>query len=87
MTYSVLKPMFDPHCILFLRLISHDEVGHSLVLEKSIGTIYNVVYGHDGNRGVRFFTKTIDCLLQIMTEGESTNRATKDLLLRKRHYC
>jgi hypothetical protein len=72
-SYSVRNPMFDPHCILFLRLISHDEIRHSLVVEKGVGTIYNVVYGHDGNRGVKFFRKIADCLVQMISEAEGGN--------------
>jgi hypothetical protein len=73
LSYRVLNPMFDPHCILFLRLISHEEIRHSLVLEKAVGTVYNVVYGHDGNRGVEFFRKIANCLVQMISEVEGGN--------------
>ncbi|GLA58227.1 hypothetical protein AtubIFM54640_007373 [Aspergillus tubingensis] len=69
MTYSVLKPMFDPHCILFLRLVSHNELLSSLILEKAVGTIYNVIYGPGGRRAVGFFTRMTDFLAQIKTDG------------------
>ncbi|RAK85590.1 hypothetical protein BO79DRAFT_272852 [Aspergillus costaricaensis CBS 115574] len=73
MTYSVLKPMFDPHCILFLRLVSHNELLSSLILEKAVGTIYNVIYGPGGRRAVGFFTRMTDFLAQIKTDGRHQN--------------
>ena len=72
-SYSVLKPMFYSHCVLFLRLISHDEIRHSLVLEKAVGTIYNVVYGHNGNRGIEFFRKVANCLTHKLSESEGVD--------------
>lgn len=79
MTYSVFKPSFDPHCLMFLRLITQDEIRHSLVLEKAVGTIYNVVYGHDGSRGVRFFKKIADHLVHLASEAEAVNREVSPL--------
>jgi hypothetical protein len=67
-SYSVLTPTFECHCILFLQLICHKEIRHSLVLENAVGTIYNVVYGHDGNRGVGFFMKIANCLVHMISE-------------------
>lgn len=69
-SYSVLNPMFHPHCTLFLQLISHEDIRQSLVLEKAVGTIYNVVYGHDGNRGVKFFRRIASCLVHMISEAE-----------------
>ncbi|GKZ29484.1 hypothetical protein AbraIFM66950_005184, partial [Aspergillus brasiliensis] len=68
-SYSVLKPMFEPHCILFLRLVSHDELLSSLILEKAVGTIYNVIYGPSGRRATAFFTRVTDFLTQIRADG------------------
>lgn len=71
--------MFNPHCILFLRIISHDEIESSLLLEKATGTIYNVVYGHDGNRGIAFFEQTAQYLRQMMSEAvEGNGQMNKD---------
>lgn len=76
-SYSVTQLMFDPHVILFLRLISyisHDDIQNSLILEKSVGTIYNVIYGPNGNRGVSFFRKVVDYLTRInVHEGEDND--------------
>lgn len=57
LSYSVLKPMFKRNCVPFLKLISHEEVQSSLVLEAAVGTIFNVIYGPDGQRGITFFQK------------------------------
>lgn len=62
--YSVTKPRFQSHCVLFLKLISHDAMQSSLVLEAAVGTIYNVIYGHDGNRGITFFRNVSENLLK-----------------------
>ena len=70
-SYSVLKPMFDPHCILFFQLVSHNEVLFSLILEKAVGTIYNVIYGPGGRRAIGFFTKVTDYLTQFKSDGRS----------------
>ncbi|KAF8533486.1 hypothetical protein BDD12DRAFT_946339 [Trichophaea hybrida] len=57
---------FFEHCVPFLRLISHEEILSSLVLEKSVGTIYNFVYGISGRRGIKFFEKTSALLKQAL---------------------
>ncbi|PWY75451.1 P-loop containing nucleoside triphosphate hydrolase protein [Aspergillus heteromorphus CBS 117.55] len=70
-SYSVLKPTFDPHCLLFLRMISHQEILSSLVLEKAVGTIYNVIYGPGGRRGMDFLTNVTRYLVE--TNGGSVS--------------
>ncbi|KAJ5052617.1 hypothetical protein J3E74DRAFT_443226, partial [Bipolaris maydis] len=81
MPYSVLNPMFDPHCILFLHIISNEEIRHSLVLEKAVGTIYNVIYGYDGNRGIGFFRNVTDCLAQMTSEVNGRRKVEDALFL------
>lgn len=69
--YSVTRLMFEPHCILFLRLLSYvsrEDIQNSLVLEKSVGTIHNVVYGPNGNRGVTFLRRVVGCLKNLKNE-------------------
>ncbi|KAH8805391.1 hypothetical protein F5884DRAFT_799194 [Xylogone sp. PMI_703] len=70
-SYSISKLMFDPHCILFLRIITHEEVRYSLRLENSIGTIYNFIYGIDGNRGVKFIQNVATCLVKIKDDADN----------------
>ncbi|OGM45678.1 hypothetical protein ABOM_005445 [Aspergillus bombycis] len=67
-SYSVTRLMFDPHCVLFLRLISYisrEEIQHSLILEKDVGTIFNVIYGPRGDRGVAFFRRVVSYLAHL----------------------
>lgn len=56
---------FWHHCIPFLKIITHRELRSSLVLEKSVGTIYNIIYGHSGERAIPFFRNVVDHLLHI----------------------
>jgi len=56
---------FWHHCIPFLKIITHGELRSSLVLEKSVGTIYNIIYGHSGERAIPFFRHVVDHLLRI----------------------
>ncbi|OJJ46412.1 hypothetical protein ASPZODRAFT_2129422 [Penicilliopsis zonata CBS 506.65] len=70
-TYSVTKLMFDPHCVIFLNIlsrISQEQRLFSLTLEKAVGTIYNVVYGLHGNRAVGFFRRVVAWLTRQWTE-------------------
>lgn len=76
--YSVTTPMFDPHCLLFLRVIAHKDVLRSLVVEKPLGTIYNVVYGVNGNRGVSFFQHIVDYVKQTLLSTENDDPQKKD---------
>lgn len=57
---------FHEHCVPFLRLISHEEILSSLVLERAVGTIYNVVYGGSRRRGIYFFEKMAETLRNAM---------------------
>lgn len=70
-SYSVTRLMFDPHGILFLRLISYisrEELQSPLLLEKSVGTIFNVLYGPHGERGVAFLRRVADFLTNRWNE-------------------
>lgn len=75
--YSVTTPMFDPHCFLFLRVIAHKDVLKSLVVEKALGTIYNVVYGLNGSRGVSFFQHVVDCLKETLLPAEDDDQQNR----------
>ena len=70
-SYSVTRLMFDPHCTLFLRLISYisrEDIQSSVSLENSVGTIYNVIYGLHGDRGVVFFRRVVGYLTHLQNE-------------------
>ncbi|KAH0565112.1 hypothetical protein GP486_001496 [Trichoglossum hirsutum] len=51
----------------------YPEIRYSLKLEKAVGTIYNVVYGHDGNRGIGFFKQVAGCLFKMQPGVEGEN--------------
>ncbi|KAJ6257390.1 hypothetical protein Dda_8279 [Drechslerella dactyloides] len=52
---------FTTHAVLFLRIITDSEFQGSIVVEKYAGTIYNVIYGSQGARGIPFFEKLLSC--------------------------
>ncbi|KAF3915965.1 hypothetical protein AA313_de0207269 [Arthrobotrys entomopaga] len=70
-TYSVLKPTFTTHCVAFLRILSNEVVLTALSLEQQVRTIYNVVYGFNGERAIPFFEKVVECLLALKPDDES----------------
>lgn len=72
LSYSVLKPMFKRNCVPFLKLISHEEVQSSLVLEAAVGTIFNVIYGPDGRRGITFFQQVSTSLLRAKANPDDS---------------
>ncbi|RAL12889.1 uncharacterized protein BO97DRAFT_389313 [Aspergillus homomorphus CBS 101889] len=67
-SYSVLGAMFHVHGILFLQVITHDGALSSLALERSMGTIYNVIYGPNGRRAVAFFTQVTEHVLRMKSD-------------------
>ncbi|KAL3446759.1 hypothetical protein BJX65DRAFT_318478 [Aspergillus insuetus] len=74
--YCVTRPMFDPHCLLFLRLITDKSLLQSLVLEQAVGTIYSVIYGPHGARAVSFFQTVMHCLQETQPEAELESRSS-----------
>ncbi|KAI9037333.1 uncharacterized protein KD926_000620 [Aspergillus affinis] len=73
LSYSVTRLMFDPHCLLFLCILSYlssEDIWSSLALEKPVGTIFNVIYGPHGNRGATFFRRVVDYLTQLHDDEE-----------------
>ncbi|EWC45321.1 hypothetical protein DRE_00720 [Drechslerella stenobrocha 248] len=72
-TYSVLKPTFEFHCVAFLRILSNDDVLKALSLEQQVRTIYNVVYGFNGERAIPFFGRVIDFLLDFKPNDDDPN--------------
>lgn len=72
LSYSVLKPMFKRNCVPFLKLISHEAVQSSLVLEAAVGTMFNVIYGPDGCRGISFFQQVSKSLLQAKANPDDS---------------
>ncbi|RPA78403.1 hypothetical protein BJ508DRAFT_228237 [Ascobolus immersus RN42] len=61
-----------PFYTKFIRLVSHEALSSSLMLEKSVGTIYNIIYGSEGTKAIRFFERIIPCF-------ENTNTLRPDI--------
>lgn len=62
---------FITHCVPFLQLITHDDILSSLVLEKAVGTIYNVIYGPSGRRGIQFMQKVAEHVRILSTAASN----------------
>ncbi|KAF8467382.1 hypothetical protein BDZ91DRAFT_145083 [Kalaharituber pfeilii] len=68
-----LKTMeFWLHCVPFLKLITHQELRSSLVLENAVGTIYNVIYGHSGARAIPFFQQVAENLISATVDHQAS---------------
>lgn len=69
--YSPANFSFKRHCVPFLKVVAHEEMRASLVLEKEVGTIFNFIYGPGGRRGVQFFTQVAQ---HLSTPSEAGDR-------------
>lgn len=58
--YDYHRSVFKTQMLPFLEIITNPNVLESLVLEKAVGTIYNVLYGNSGRRGVVFLGSLAD---------------------------
>jgi hypothetical protein len=54
-----LRNVFKSELLPFLRIIAHDDVLSSSVLEGRLGTLLNYLYGVNGKRSVAVFTAAI----------------------------
>lgn len=63
--YSPYGLSFKWHCVPFLRVVAHEEMRASLVLEREVGTIFNFIYGPAGRRGIGFFTRVAESLTRL----------------------
>ncbi|KAK6501313.1 hypothetical protein TWF481_009154 [Arthrobotrys musiformis] len=76
--YSITKPKFDIHCVSLLRILSNSAVLSSLSLEQHVRTIYNVIYGFNGERAVPFFDRVLECLLALKPDDEPGSMEEED---------
>ncbi|RVD83717.1 uncharacterized protein DFL_005496 [Arthrobotrys flagrans] len=60
---------FIVHGIPFLKIITNTEFQNSIVIEKYAGTIYNVVYGFSGSRGIEFFNRILSRSKTLMSNN------------------
>lgn len=64
---SCLRDIFLPFC----QVVAHDSVLSSLVLEASVGTIYNVIFGINGRRALALFGFYASALQDVkLIDGE-----------------
>jgi hypothetical protein len=56
---DALRSVFKTQLLPFLRIIAHEEVLSSSVLEARLGTLLNYLYGVNGKRSVAVFTAAI----------------------------
>ncbi|KAG0635516.1 hypothetical protein HOY80DRAFT_1011825 [Tuber brumale] len=63
--YSIQRLSFKKHAIPFLKVMAHESMRNSLILEREVGTIFNFVYGHNGRRGTGFFRQVADNLPEL----------------------
>ncbi|EMC99766.1 hypothetical protein BAUCODRAFT_348596 [Baudoinia panamericana UAMH 10762] len=77
-----LSRLFNGQILPFLKAITHKNVMASLLLEQRLMTIYNVLYGGDGQRAAALFSaavKHLQCLgLTDPTNGNAPNTAAID---------
>ncbi|KAL7272005.1 hypothetical protein RUND412_005210 [Rhizina undulata] len=67
--YTVTSFSFEMHCVPFLKLLSLPEIRTSLVAEKAVSTIYNIVYGISGRRAIKFFQDAAENLRTVQAEA------------------
>lgn len=67
--------IFKTQVLPFLEIVSTPEILSSLVLEQSVGTIYNVLFGIDGTRAARWLN-----LICGVLETDTTNEGSAMLL-------
>lgn len=78
-SYSVLNLTFDPHCLLFLAIISFNPIMSSLVLESAVGTIYNFIYGPGGIRAIEFFSRVAACLVDTKAHQDENGISENEM--------
>ncbi|KAL4895634.1 hypothetical protein BDV59DRAFT_211274 [Aspergillus ambiguus] len=62
MASAMKRDRFHTQILPFLEIVSHPDALSSLILEQSVGTIYNVLYGRGGSRAVCLFKYIGDVL-------------------------
>ncbi|KAK4895121.1 hypothetical protein LTR27_006727 [Elasticomyces elasticus] len=84
--------IFNTQLLTFFKAITHKNVTASLVLTSSLMTIYNIVWGKNGKRGVTCFaavTKHLQTLILLSAEdptiADSNTAETADVVLSALH--
>ncbi|KAN0075671.1 hypothetical protein V8E54_006941 [Elaphomyces granulatus] len=72
MSTAVKASLFKTEILPFFQSISHPDVLASLVLEQSVGTIYNIIFGINGRRAIPLFS----CILDVLTAASKCEETT-----------
>ncbi|KAK3614181.1 hypothetical protein LTR56_027417 [Elasticomyces elasticus] len=64
--------IFEAQLLPFFKVITHKNVDSSLILTPRLMTLYNIVYGENGDRAVRLFTAAAEHLsaMSLMKFGD-----------------
>lgn len=62
------KELFHGLVLPFLKTITHSKVAASITLEEHIGTVYNFLYGRQGDRANKIF----NFVTQVLTQEQAT---------------
>ncbi|KAJ5293967.1 hypothetical protein N7508_008788 [Penicillium antarcticum] len=65
MSVKTKQNIFKARILPLLQTVSHSDILSSPVLEQSVGTIYNVLFGIDGSRAARLLKFTCDILANL----------------------
>lgn len=68
--YAVTSLSFKRHCIPFFKILGHEQMRASLVLESEVGTLFSFLYGPGGHRGTTFFTRAVQSLIEVADSGD-----------------
>ncbi|PLB46313.1 hypothetical protein P170DRAFT_479223 [Aspergillus steynii IBT 23096] len=75
------KKLLEDQILPFLETVAHPKVLSSLVLEQTVGTIYNFLYGIDGRRAAHFLNYTCDALSASDHDEATASRLEASLLV------
>ncbi|KAK6514825.1 hypothetical protein TWF506_007187 [Arthrobotrys conoides] len=60
---------FIVHGIPFLKIITNTEFQNSIAVERYTGTVYNIIYGVSGTRGIDFFNRILSRSRTLMSHN------------------
>ena len=63
-----LTTIFTKNFLPFFRTITHPDVLASNVLEKHVGTIYNYLYGHGGQRALNLYRPLVGMFMSVSVD-------------------
>ncbi|KAI7270370.1 hypothetical protein KC345_g7443 [Hortaea werneckii] len=75
---DILARLFNSQIIHFLEVITHKHVMASAILRPRLTTIYNIVWGQDGEQAIKLFSAVAQHLqtLSLIRQGEESSMDT-----------